>query len=129
MPTTPATTPLAPRDALREARRLLESGRPFHAHEVLEAAWKAAPRPERELWRGLAQLAVGLTHAARGNTNGASRLLLRGAHRIGPYAASPPYDVPVRDLVSWSQAVADRIERDGIGALPADALTPPPLAR
>ena len=34
-------------------------GRPFHAHEVLEASWKAAPPAERDLWQGLAQLAVG----------------------------------------------------------------------
>ena len=51
---------------------------PFHAHEVLEDAWKAAPEAERELWRGLAQLAVGLTHAARGNTRGGVALLERG---------------------------------------------------
>jgi hypothetical protein len=34
---------LSPRDSLAEAQRLLDEGRPFHAHEVLEAAWKAAP--------------------------------------------------------------------------------------
>ncbi len=38
----------------------------FHAHEVLEDAWKTGPEAQRELWRGLAQLAVGLTHAAPG---------------------------------------------------------------
>ena len=53
-----------------EAQRLLDAGLPFHAHEVLEAAWKAAPPDERELWRGLAQLAVGLTHLQRGNGRG-----------------------------------------------------------
>ncbi|MDQ6649190.1 MAG: DUF309 domain-containing protein, partial [Actinomycetota bacterium] len=48
---------------VRYAERLVAEGRPFAAHEVLEALWKAAPAPERELWRGLAQVAVGLTHA------------------------------------------------------------------
>ncbi|HEY0238968.1 MAG TPA: DUF309 domain-containing protein, partial [Friedmanniella sp.] len=47
---------LAPLPALAEAQRLLDAGLPFHAHEVLEASWKAAPEPERELWQGLAQL-------------------------------------------------------------------------
>ena len=34
---------LAPDESLAEAQRLLDSGRPFQAHEVLEASWKAAP--------------------------------------------------------------------------------------
>ena len=57
----------APAESLAEAQELLDAGRPFHAHEVLEDAWKSAPEAERQLWRGLAQLAVGLTHATRGN--------------------------------------------------------------
>src|SRR5205814_1271490 len=76
-----------PDESLVEAQRLLTAGMPFHAHEVLEDAWKAAPEAERELWRGLAQLAVGLTHAARGNTRGGVALLERGAAALAPYAA------------------------------------------
>ena len=56
--------------------------RPFHAHEVLEAAWKSGPAQERDLWQGLAQIAVGLTHARRGNARGAVALLRRGAERV-----------------------------------------------
>ena len=40
------------RDAAVLADRLLRDGRPFHAHEVLEAAWKAGPPGERDLWQG-----------------------------------------------------------------------------
>src|SRR5204863_4141441 len=49
-----------PDESLTEAQRLLDEGKPFHAHEVFEDAWKMAEEPERELWRGLAQLAVGM---------------------------------------------------------------------
>src|SRR6266536_4698761 len=84
---------------LDEAQRLLDAGRPFHAHEVLEDAWKAAAQPERALWKGLAQLAVGLTHAARGNQAGAATLLRRGAAAIGPYRNERPYDIDVPALV------------------------------
>jgi hypothetical protein len=66
----PEDLSLPPADALALAQHLLDSGRPFHAHEVLEASWKQAPQPERELWRGLAQVAVGLTHVQRGNARG-----------------------------------------------------------
>ena len=64
------------------ADQLLRDGRPFHAHEVLEAAWKSGPAQERDLWQGLAQIAVGLTHARRGNARGAVALLRRGAERV-----------------------------------------------
>ncbi|MGZ4495711.1 MAG: DUF309 domain-containing protein [Nocardioides sp.] len=79
--------PLPPRETLDFARRLVEEGRPFSAHEVLEARWKAGPHEERDLWQGLAQICVGLTHAARGNSAGAVRLLERGAGRLDEYAA------------------------------------------
>ncbi|MFC8174473.1 DUF309 domain-containing protein [Streptomyces sp. NPDC057325] len=71
-----------PGATLREAQRLLDAGMPFHAHEVFEDAWKSGPGAERDLWQGLAQLAVGLTHAARGNAAGGARLLRRGADRL-----------------------------------------------
>ena len=110
VPTTPDDISPTPEEALTEAQRLLDDGFPFHAHEVLEAAWKAAPDDERELWRGLAQLAVGLTHARRGNAVGAARLLRRAADRIEKYATRAPHGVPVPELASWARGVADRID-------------------
>jgi hypothetical protein len=79
--------PLPPSETLVFARSLVEEGRPFAAHEVLEARWKAGPEGERDLWQGLAQLCVGLTHAARGNPVGAGRLLERGAAHLEAYDA------------------------------------------
>lgn len=116
VPTTPDDLVLTADEALDEAQRLLDAGRPFHAHEVLEAAWKAAPEQEREFWRGLAQLAVGLTHARRGNLAGAARLLTRAADRIGPYAGQCPYGVPVPDLVRFGRQAAETLDRDGAAA-------------
>lgn len=98
---------LPPPESLVEAQRLIDAGRPFHAHEVLEGTWKAAPAAERDLWQGLAQLAVGLTHRARGNAGGATTLLRRGAARIRPYAAAPPYGIDVAGLVAGAEALAD----------------------
>lgn len=95
-----------PAESLAEAQALLDAGRPFHAHEVLEDAWKSAPEAERELWRGLAQLAVGLTHAMRGNAGGATTLLERGAGNIGGYAAAPPYGIDVAGLSRWAGHLA-----------------------
>jgi hypothetical protein len=83
--TIPDELALAGPDAARLADELLRAGRPFHAHEVLEASWKSAPPDERDLWQGLAQVAVGLTHAHRGNARGAVTLLRRGADRVRAY--------------------------------------------
>ncbi|HEX4223343.1 MAG TPA: DUF309 domain-containing protein [Pseudonocardiaceae bacterium] len=96
----------SPAESLTEAQRLLDAHQPFHAHEVLEDAWKAAPEPDRELWRGLAQLAVGLTHAARGNPTGAAALLTRGAANIRPYAQQPPHHIDVAGLLDWADRLA-----------------------
>ncbi|WP_236010027.1 DUF309 domain-containing protein [Actinomadura physcomitrii] len=100
---------MPPAEALVEAQRLLDEDRPFHAHEVLEAAWKAAPEPERELWRGLAQVAVGITHLRRGNARGAQALLSRAADRIEPYGdtEAPPHRIDVDGIVRQARALAE----------------------
>lgn len=100
----------APGETLREAQRLLDAGMPFHAHEVFEDAWKSGPAEEEPLWRGMAQLAVGLTHAARGNPTGGARLLLRGAERISGYEDEAPYGIDVRGLLNWAHELAERMD-------------------
>jgi hypothetical protein len=101
---------LPPHETLAEAQRLLDAGYPFQAHEVLEAAWKSAPPHERDLWQGLAQLAVGLTHALRGNVAGAAALLARGADRLAR-CPDVPYCTDVPALVDWARAPATAAER------------------
>jgi hypothetical protein len=102
---------LPPQEALSEAQRLLDGGYPFHAHEVLEGAWKSGPDDERPFWQGLAQLAVGLTHEQRGNRRGAASLLRRGAGNITEGAASGAgHGVDTSRLAAWAQARADAVE-------------------
>ncbi|GHJ93825.1 hypothetical protein SNE510_33440 [Streptomyces sp. NE5-10] len=119
----------APGETLREAQRLLDAGMPFHAHEVFEDAWKSGPGGERELWQGLAQLAVGLTHTARGNATGGARLLRRGVVRVAGYAdgGGETYGVDVPGLVAWAEELAGRVEPGGAGGTaPPDAATEAP---
>ncbi|MFE9725890.1 DUF309 domain-containing protein [Streptomyces sp. NPDC005794] len=109
----------SPGETVREAQRLLDAGMPFHAHEVFEDAWKSGPDAERELWRGLAQMAVGLTHAARGNTAGGARLLRRGAAAVEGFRKSDPHGIGVAGLIGWATELAGRVEpvgREGAGA-------------
>ncbi|MUN38061.1 DUF309 domain-containing protein [Actinomadura litoris] len=108
IPTMPDDLHLEPAEALVQAQRLLDDDRPFHAHEVLEAVWKAAAEDERELWRGLAQVAVGVTHLRRGNLKGAQALLSRAADRLEPFTANPPHGIDVDGVVQRVRSLADR---------------------
>lgn len=94
---------LPPEQALALAQQLLDEGRAFFAHEVLEAVWKAQGRDR--WWQGLAQLCVGVTHLQRGNPSGAVTLLRRGAGHLDG------------ELAAWARAEADRVEAGDL-ALP-----------
>jgi uncharacterized protein len=122
VPDIPDDLRITPAAAADLGGRLLAEGRPFHAHEVFEAAWKSTPAPEREFWRGMAQIAVGLTHARRGNGRGAVALLRRGAmHTRENVAGSAGLDVEY--VASQADGLAARIERDGLAAItPSDLL-------
>lgn len=98
--------PLPPLETIAEARRLLDEGRPFSAHEVLEARWKAAPEDERDLWQGLAQICVGLTHLARGNEVGGRRLLERGSDRLEEYGrgSGETYGLDLAEVLRCARA-------------------------
>ncbi|WP_046728132.1 DUF309 domain-containing protein [Streptomyces humi] len=122
-----------PAETVAEAQALLDAGKPFHAHEVFEDAWKSGPEEQRALWRGLAQLAVGLTHAARGNVTGGARLLRRGAGAVEEWAAGSgerrPYGMDVAGLARWARELAGRVEGDGSGGRSVEAGAEAPRLR
>jgi uncharacterized protein len=97
--------PMPPEETITAARSLVAQGRPFSAHEVLEARWKAAPEQERDLWQGLAQICVGLTHALRGNDVGAVRLVERGSGRLAQYSLTngPSYGLDLDEIRACAQ--------------------------
>jgi uncharacterized protein len=98
--------PLPPLGTISSARDLMADGRPFSAHEVFEARWKAGPDAERDLWQGLAQLCVGITHAERGNLTGALRLIGRARARLETYSGTggPTYELDINHIVEWIRA-------------------------
>ncbi len=116
-PELPEDVVLPPAEALALAQRLVDDGRPFQAHEVLEGAWRTAPPGERDLWRGLAQIAVGLTHAQRGNARGAVALLRRGAQGVGAFSGSPGHGIEPASIADSAAELANSIERDGLSAV------------
>ena len=100
--------PLPAAAALLRAQELLDAGQAFAAHEVLEAVWKSTDGAERALWRGLAQLCVGLTHFQRGNLTGARALLSRGAETLTEAPAL--HGVHPDALIRWARAAAEEHE-------------------
>jgi len=116
---------LPPGPALAESQRLLDVGQPFAAHEVLEGTWKSAPAHERDLWQGLAQLAVGLTHLLRGNPSGAAALVVRGRDRIRPYAGAAPYGIDVVGLLTWAEEVLAQLPGLDPASVPVPRLRRP----
>jgi hypothetical protein len=105
---------LGPDEAVTEAQRLLDAGLPFPAHDVLEGVWKSVPAAERGLWRGLAQLAVGLTHAQRGNARGAVALLDRAADGLRRWTGPAPAGIDLDALAGRAEDLARRIGTAGL---------------
>ncbi|MFJ9542900.1 DUF309 domain-containing protein [Streptomyces sp. NPDC101225] len=119
-----------PERTVAEAQELLDAGKPFHAHEVFEDAWKSGPEEERALWRGLAQIAVGLTHSARGNVTGGARLLRRGAGAVDAWAAEAGrrrvHGMDLAGVAGWARKLAAEVEAEG---RPVDAAARAPRLR
>ncbi len=108
---------LSPADSLTYAQELLDQGLAFHAHEVLEAAWKHAPDDERGLWQGLAQLAVGITHVQRGNSAGATGVLARAADHLEVVDRPAPHGIDADGLLGYAHTLIGDLGADmGIGA-------------
>jgi predicted metal-dependent hydrolase len=110
VPPVPEDPNLTPAQVLALADDYLAAGRPFAAHEVLETAWKNRPDAERDLWQGLAQVAVGLTHLQRGNETGAVALLRRGVEHLAR-AADGVTECDARRIAAEASKVADLVAR------------------
>ena len=118
---------LGPDETLQYAQDLIDQGLAFNAHEVLEAAWKSCAVDERQLWQGLAQLAVGITHIQRGNGTGAIALLRRGSDKIRGECKPARHGIDVAGLVAHADAlIADLVADVDI---PSERLKPRLSAR
>lgn len=120
VPRIPDDLHLPPAESLAYAQELVDDGRAFHAHEVLEAAWKDGPDDERSLWQGLAQLMVGITHIQRGNPDGARALLRRATDRLTDAPAR--YGIDVAGLITYAETL--QADLDAARKISADRLRP-----
>ncbi|WP_353931417.1 DUF309 domain-containing protein [Okeanomitos corallinicola TIOX110] len=61
------------------------TGQFYACHDTLEALWIEAADPEKSLYQGILQIAVGLYHLGNGNLRGAMILLGEGTNRLRRY--------------------------------------------
>lgn len=85
VPLAEPSDPASVAEALALGMRRWDEQRYFEAHELLEHAWKSGPPADRELWKGVIQVAVAGVHLQRGNRTGARRLLDRALVRLRPF--------------------------------------------
>ncbi len=64
---------------------LLNAGRYFEAHEVLEDVWRPLEGPARQFLQGLIQVAVALHHLQTGNLEGAQSVIARAATNLATF--------------------------------------------
>lgn len=106
----PDVTPLTDEQVWELALGFLQRGLPFHAHEVFEQRWRTCPSVDREAWRALAQWGAALTHAARGNDEGARRLAERALATWSASAGVP--SIPADEVLRSScRALAEQGDR------------------
>jgi len=74
---------MAPR--VRHGIELFNGHEFFVCHEVLEEEWTPERGPRRLFLQSLIHMAVGLYHASRGNSVGASRQLRKGLRKLADY--------------------------------------------
>jgi len=83
----------------------------FEAHEVLETAWRAEPKPVRKLYQGILQAGIAYHHLLLGNQIGALKLLDRSLLHLRPWSelTSP---VNIMDLVHNLLFVREILQTD-----------------
>jgi hypothetical protein len=82
---TPALAPDHADELFRRGVALFNGVRYWHAHEVWEELWRAAPDEERDFYQGLIQVAAGLLHLQRRNLRGARNKLREGLAKLRAY--------------------------------------------
>jgi len=84
----------------------------FEQHESLEAAWRAEPRPVRELYQGILQVGLGCYQIERGNLPGALKMFERGLRRLRQFEPEC-LGIDVSRLIADAKRVRDEAQRLG----------------
>ncbi len=95
---------------VRKFWQLFEKQEFFESHEVLEELWMAATGSERNLYKGLIQIAVSLHHLGDGNLRGARKVFDTARDLLEPYQPSGA-GVRLDHLVNDTRVLVEEHER------------------
>jgi len=85
---------------LEKAVKEFNNGAYYACHETLEKLWLEDKSLQRDVYKGILQIAVALFHMNQGNISGAKRLLGSGVNLIKPFGPQ------------WSGLDLDRLGND-----------------
>jgi CheY-like chemotaxis protein len=103
----------------RHGVELINEGKYFEAHEVLEHAWMEAPAAEGTVYRALLQVAVAWLQIERKNSRGATKMMLRVREWLDPL----PEQCMGIDLAAVKRSVAELDASLQAGELPSYQIT------
>ena len=97
---------------LAQAIEEFNTHRFFECHETLEDIWRAEPRPLRQFYKGVIQVAAGFHHLRRNNWKGTVNKLESGTRYLEPFR--PSYlGVDVQRLIDEARACRSTIVEMG----------------
>lgn len=99
---------------VRRFWELFEKQEFFESHEVLEELWMTATGSERNLYKGLIQIAVSLHHLGDGNLRGARKVIDTARDLLEPYQPRAA-GVRLDRLVNDARALVEEHERAAAG--------------
>jgi predicted metal-dependent hydrolase len=92
---------------LEKAVKEFNNGAYYACHETLEKLWLKEKSFQRDIYKGILQIAVALFHMKQGNISGTKRLLRSGVSLIKPFGPQ------------WSGLDLDQLGNDSLKLLQA----------
>ena len=97
-------------DAFFEGVRQLNTKEFYSCHDILEALWFEAMEPEKYLYQGILQIAVGCYHLENHNLRGATILVGEGLRRLRDNEEQDYAGFNIPDFISQGETLLQRLQ-------------------
>ena len=97
-------------DSFFEGIRQLNGQEFYGCHDTLEALWFEAMEPEKSLYQGILQIAVGCYHLGNHNLRGATILVGEGLRRLRDCDEDIYADFDIKDFVVQGDRLLNQLQ-------------------
>lgn len=97
-------------DDFHEGVRQLNEKEFYNCHDILEALWFEAMEPEKSLYQGILQIAVGCYHLENHNLRGATILVGEGLQRLRENEEQDYAGFDIADFVVQGKQLLERLQ-------------------